>query len=190
MPAPRQTEHKNARRTPGRRAPSRPRRAAKGPDNGHSGSGGWQGGNTSGADCSEAPFPCRTCCGCPARRGAGAGPVRQVHTAPRPRWPAMPASCGGGYRWTGPRDSGASLRHTARPAPAKTCRTRTRLRSRRFFQVEYRRQYFSGCGPLLHGSASYRSCFFTPVSSHIQQRESLARFIHSVRFQAERSVCS
>ena len=64
---------------------ARRRRRAWAADSARSGSGGWQGGSTSAAGCSEAPCPCRRCCGCRARPAAGAARARRGHTAPRPR---------------------------------------------------------------------------------------------------------
>ena len=81
------------RRAALRAATARARRPPPGwaADNGRWGSGGWPGGRTSAEGCSTAPFPCRRCCGCRARRAAGAAPARRGHTAPRP--PAPVAAC-------------------------------------------------------------------------------------------------
>ena len=53
-------------------------------------------------------------------------PFPLERTAPRPRPPGRPASSGGGCRWTGHPGSAGSPPHTARPVPARICRSRTR----------------------------------------------------------------
>ena len=65
----RATARRNARRTRADRAPCPPQQPAKAARSARSGSGGWLGARTSAAGCSEAPCPCRRCCGCPGTPG-------------------------------------------------------------------------------------------------------------------------
>ena len=145
------------RRIPGSKARARrlpPRWAA---DNGRWGSGDWPSGRTSAEGCSTAPFPCRRCCGCRARRAAGAAPARRGRTAPRLPAPVRPASCAAGYRWTGILDSAGSLRHTVRPAPARTSRSRRPRQCPRSGSAVRLHRRFSNYGPARRESEYDRS---------------------------------
>ena len=89
---------------------------------------------------------CRRCCGCRARRDAGAMRARRARSARRPHRRVLPASCAGACRWRGIPSSGAILPHTAHQARATTCPIRRRRRFPRSCRAARRRRCFAGCG--------------------------------------------
>ena len=116
--------------------------------------------------------------------------LQRRYTVPRPRLLWTPASCGGGCRWKGLRDSGGSPPHTAHPTQGRICRNQTPRQYPRFSPAEYRRLYFLDCGLSLRESVFYQSRFIPLLSAVLESNYiSSCAFVRG-NFSAQQSAQS